>query len=81
MFVGTECAGKFGRYAYGLPVHEPLARAILEGGIEQGFARLHLRDWGLTFKCTLNSVGVALRSGSRTPPRSEPGNPGKTTAV
>ncbi|MBI4240090.1 MAG: hypothetical protein HY613_00100 [Candidatus Rokubacteria bacterium] len=37
VFVGSEVSGQFGRYRYTLPVHEPLARAILEQGIERGF--------------------------------------------
>ncbi len=37
VFVGTEAAGEFGPYRYRLPVHEPLARALLEDGIERGF--------------------------------------------
>jgi len=37
VFVGTEVSGRFGRYRYTFPVHEPLARAIVEEGIERGF--------------------------------------------
>jgi aromatic ring-opening dioxygenase catalytic subunit (LigB family) len=37
VFVGSEVSGQFGRYRYTLEVHEPLARAILEQGIERGF--------------------------------------------
>ena len=29
VFVGAECARKFGRYDYRFPVHEPLARAFM----------------------------------------------------
>ena len=29
VYVGTECAGTFGRYRYRFPIHEPLARAIV----------------------------------------------------
>jgi AmmeMemoRadiSam system protein B len=37
VYAGTSVSGKFGRYDYTLPVHEPLARAILEQGIEREF--------------------------------------------
>jgi protocatechuate 4,5-dioxygenase beta chain/2,3-dihydroxyphenylpropionate 1,2-dioxygenase len=37
VYVGTECAGTFGRYRYRFPIHEPLARTIVEQGIERGF--------------------------------------------
>lgn len=37
VFVGSEVSGQFGRYRYTFPVHEPLARAILEQGIERDF--------------------------------------------
>jgi protocatechuate 4,5-dioxygenase beta chain/2,3-dihydroxyphenylpropionate 1,2-dioxygenase len=39
--VGAEVAGRFGRYHYAFPVHEPLARGILEQGIERGFDLLY----------------------------------------
>lgn len=37
VYVGAAASGRFGPYAYTLPVHEPLARAILEAGIARGF--------------------------------------------
>jgi 2,3-dihydroxyphenylpropionate 1,2-dioxygenase len=37
VFAGAECQGTFGRYAYRFPVHEALARAIVEEGIEREF--------------------------------------------
>jgi 2,3-dihydroxyphenylpropionate 1,2-dioxygenase len=37
VYVGTECAGTFGRYRYRFPIHEPLARAVVEQGVERGF--------------------------------------------
>src|SRR6516162_1655401 len=37
VYVGTECAGTFGRYRYRFPIHEPLARAIVEQGVERDF--------------------------------------------
>lgn len=49
VFVGAECAGKFGRYAYRFPVHEPLARAILEEGIERGFDLLYSQEMPLDY--------------------------------
>jgi 2,3-dihydroxyphenylpropionate 1,2-dioxygenase len=41
VYVGTEAAGSFGRYRYRLPIHERLARSILEQGIERGFDLLY----------------------------------------
>lgn len=49
VFVGAECAGKFGRYDYRFPVHEPLARAILEDGIERGFDLLYSQEMPLDY--------------------------------
>jgi aromatic ring-opening dioxygenase catalytic subunit (LigB family) len=37
VYAGTSVSGTFGRYGYTFPVHEPLARAILEQGIEREF--------------------------------------------
>ncbi len=37
VYVGRECAGTFGRYRYRFPIHEPLARSIVEQGVERGF--------------------------------------------
>ena len=37
VYVGTDCAGTFGRYRYRFPIHEPLARSIVEQGVERGF--------------------------------------------
>ena len=37
VYVGAECAGTFGHYRYRFPIHEPLARAIVEQGVERGF--------------------------------------------
>ena len=41
VYVGESAAGTFGPYRYQLPVHEPLARAIVEQGIERGFDLLY----------------------------------------
>src|SRR5262249_23125043 len=41
VFVGGEVAGQFGQYRYRFPVHEALARGILEAGIERGFDLLY----------------------------------------
>ncbi|MBI4561167.1 MAG: hypothetical protein HY724_03905 [Candidatus Rokubacteria bacterium] len=49
VFVGAEAAGKFGPYEYRFPVHEPLARAILEEGIERGFDLLYSQDMPLDY--------------------------------
>jgi 2,3-dihydroxyphenylpropionate 1,2-dioxygenase len=37
VYVGARAAGEFGRYHYAFDVHEPLARALVEEGIEAGF--------------------------------------------
>src|SRR5262249_13865593 len=37
VYVGPECGGPFGRYRYRFPIHEPLARSIVEQGVERGF--------------------------------------------
>jgi Catalytic LigB subunit of aromatic ring-opening dioxygenase len=37
VFVGAEISGTFDRYRFTFPVHEPLARAIVEQGIDRGF--------------------------------------------
>jgi len=37
VYVGARAAGEFGRYRYAFDVHEPVARAIVEQGIEAGF--------------------------------------------
>jgi len=37
VFVGAEVSGRFGSYRYTFPVHEPLARAVVEQGIARGF--------------------------------------------
>jgi 2,3-dihydroxyphenylpropionate 1,2-dioxygenase len=37
VYVGTECAGTFGPYQYRMKIHEPLARVVVEQGVERGF--------------------------------------------
>src|SRR4249920_963909 len=37
VFVGSEVSGTFDRYCFTFPVLEPLARAIVEQGIDGGF--------------------------------------------
>jgi protocatechuate 4,5-dioxygenase beta chain/2,3-dihydroxyphenylpropionate 1,2-dioxygenase len=49
VYVGAEAAGAFGPYRYRLPVHEPLARAILEQGIERGFDLLYTQGARLDY--------------------------------
>jgi len=41
VYAGRDCAGRFGPYEYRFPIHEPLARAIVEQGIERGFDLLY----------------------------------------
>src|SRR5713226_9639243 len=47
VYVSAECAGSFGRYRY--PIHEPLARAIVEQGIERGFDLFYTQDAPLDY--------------------------------
>ena len=49
VYAGTECAGTFGRYRYRFPIHEPLARAIVEQGIERGFDLFYTQDAPLDY--------------------------------
>ena len=49
VYAGAECAGSFGRYRYRFPVHEPLARAIIEQGIERGFDLLYTQEAPLDY--------------------------------
>jgi 2,3-dihydroxyphenylpropionate 1,2-dioxygenase len=49
VFVGAEASGEFGPYRYALPVHEPLARAILTDGIERGFDLVYSQSLRLDY--------------------------------
>jgi 2,3-dihydroxyphenylpropionate 1,2-dioxygenase len=49
VYVGTQCSGTFGPYHYTFPIHEPLARAVLEKGIERGFDLLYTQDAKLDY--------------------------------
>src|SRR4029450_2679179 len=49
VYVGTECAGTFGRYRYRFPIHEPLARTVVEGGIERGFDLFYTQEAPLDY--------------------------------
>ena len=49
VYVGAEAAGAFGHYRYRFPIHEPLARAVLEQGIERGFDLLYTQDAPLDY--------------------------------
>ena len=49
VYAGAAISGKFGRYEYTLPVHEPLARAILEQGIEREFDLTYSQDLRLDY--------------------------------
>src|SRR5438094_3931651 len=41
VYAGADAAGTFGPYEYRFPVHESLARAVVEQGIERGFDLLY----------------------------------------
>ena len=49
VYVGSECSGTFGPYRYTFPIHEPLARAVVEQGIERGFDLLYTQDRPLDY--------------------------------
>lgn len=49
VFVGGQATGEFGRYRYTFEVHEPLARAIVEQGIEAGFDLTYSQDVPLDY--------------------------------
>lgn len=49
VYAGAECAGTFGRYRYRYPIHEPLARAIVEEGIGRGFDLAYTQDAPLDY--------------------------------
>src|SRR5262252_6388147 len=49
VYVGAECAGTFGRYRYRFPIHEPLARTIVQGGIERGFDLFYTQEAPLDY--------------------------------
>jgi 2,3-dihydroxyphenylpropionate 1,2-dioxygenase len=49
VYAGASVSGTFGRYRYTMPVHEPLARAILEQGIEREFDLTYSQDLRLDY--------------------------------
>lgn len=49
VFVGSEISGTFDRYRFTFPVHEPLARAIVEQGIDRGFDLTYSQDIPLDY--------------------------------
>lgn len=49
VFVGSTVSGQFGPYHYCFEVHEPLARAIVEQGIEDGFDLLYSQEVRLDY--------------------------------
>jgi len=49
VYAGRECAGVFGPYRYRFPIHEALARAVVEQGIERGFDLLYTQDAPLDY--------------------------------
>jgi 2,3-dihydroxyphenylpropionate 1,2-dioxygenase len=49
VFVGARVSGRFDHYRYTFEVHEPLARAIVEQGIERGFDLVYSQDVALDY--------------------------------
>jgi len=63
VYAGRECAGTFGPYRYRIPIHEPLARAVVEQGIERGFDLLYTQGATLDY-----AFYVPLHFAMPTPP-------------
>src|SRR5215467_14785786 len=49
VYVGPQCSGTFGHYRYTFPIHEPLARHVVEQGIERGFDLLYTQEAKLDY--------------------------------
>ena len=49
VYAGAEVSGRFGTYTYTFPVHEALARAILEQSIEREFDLTYSQDVRLDY--------------------------------
>jgi 2,3-dihydroxyphenylpropionate 1,2-dioxygenase len=49
VYAGASAAGVFGPYRYEFPVHEPLARAVVQQGIERGFDLLYTQSARLDY--------------------------------
>jgi 2,3-dihydroxyphenylpropionate 1,2-dioxygenase len=49
IYVGGACSGTFGPYRYTFSIHEPVARAVLQEGIERGFDLLYTQDAKLDY--------------------------------
>jgi 2,3-dihydroxyphenylpropionate 1,2-dioxygenase len=49
VYTGTACAGAFGRYRYRFDIHEPLARAIVEHGVEREFDLFYTQEAPLDY--------------------------------
>ncbi len=49
VYTGAKVSGQFGRYAYTFDVHEPLARTIVEQGIEREFDLCYSQDVRLDY--------------------------------
>jgi len=49
VYVGSSVSGQFDRYRYTFDVHEPLARAILEHGVDRGFDLTYSQDLALDY--------------------------------
>jgi 2,3-dihydroxyphenylpropionate 1,2-dioxygenase len=49
VYAGAQAAGVFGPYRYRFDIHEPLARAIVEEGVERGFDLFYTQDAPLDY--------------------------------
>ena len=64
VFVGRQASGEFGRYRYTFDVHEPLARAIVEQGIEAGFDLTYSQELPLDYVPFGDCVTISLEYGA-----------------
>ena len=60
VYVGTECAGTFGRYRYRFPIHEPLARAIVEHGFDLFYTQHARLDYAFYVPLHFTMPGPAV---------------------
>ena len=53
VYVGSACSGTFGHYTFTFPIHEGLARHVVEQGIERGFDLTYTQDAKLDYAFSL----------------------------
>jgi len=68
VYVGSSVSGKFDRYRYTFDVHEPLARTVLEQGIERASTSPTHRTWRSTTPSTCRSTSPCRSEACRSCP-------------